>query len=352
MAWGSLSYTPATSPCGGEGEACSIPRGSGGLVSPQCGPGEAGVRGAGKGLKVGEPELREASLPPLPHPQPSPAAWPQARSRLSRSQGCGGDQWRSQPSPARQSAEVVQSIRNSGVHAAGAPRGGEAMSAVLYYALAALGSYVLLSVFFLRRPRLLHTPWAPAFLPRLGAHRAGSGERLEHTLEAMENSMAQRSDFLELDCQLTRDGVVVVSHDENLSRQSGVNRDVSSLNFEELPLYKEELEVYFSPGHFAHGTDRHMMSLEDVFQRFPRLPMSVEIKSVNEELIHKVAGLVRHFGRSEITIWASEKSSVMRKCRAAVSPCAFAAPMALPPKSRRLQGPRLDRSGGLWRNWP
>lgn len=46
------------------------------------------------------------------------------------------------------------------------------------------------------------------------------------------SSMAQRSDFLELDCQLTRDGVVVVSHDENLSRQSGVNRDVSSLNFE------------------------------------------------------------------------------------------------------------------------
>lgn len=47
------------------------------------------------------------------------------------------------------------------------------MSPVLYYALPALGSYVMLSVFFLRRPRLLHTPWAPAFLPRLGAHRAG-----------------------------------------------------------------------------------------------------------------------------------------------------------------------------------
>ncbi|KAM5328341.1 lysophospholipase D GDPD3 isoform 2-T2 [Glossophaga mutica] len=163
-----------------------------------------------------------------------------------------------------------------------------AMSPLLYYALPALGSYVMVSIFFLRRPRLLHTPWPPTFCPRLVAHRGGSGEKLENTMAAMENSMAQRADLLELDCQLTRDGVVVVSHDDNLYRQSGVNKDVDSLAFEELPLYKEELEVYFSPGHFAHGSDRHM-----------------------------VASLVRHFDRNEITIWASEKSSVMKKCKAA-----------------------------------
>ncbi|XP_008582816.1 PREDICTED: glycerophosphodiester phosphodiesterase domain-containing protein 3 isoform X2 [Galeopterus variegatus] len=192
-----------------------------------------------------------------------------------------------------------------------------AMSPLLSYALPALGSYVMLSLFFLRWPRLLHTPWLPAFRIRLGAHRGGSGERLENTMEAVENSMAQRADLLELDCQITRDGVVVVSHDKNLSRQSGLNRDVDSLDFEDLPLYKEELEVYFSPGHFAHGSDRHMVRLEDLFQRFPRMPMSVEVKGDNEKLIHKVASLVKRFDRSDITIWAAEKNSVMRKCKAA-----------------------------------
>ncbi|XP_068919784.1 lysophospholipase D GDPD3 isoform X2 [Petaurus breviceps papuanus] len=166
------------------------------------------------------------------------------------------------------------------------------MSSFLYYALPAMGGYTLLSLFFLRWPRLLHVPWNTAFRCQLAAHRGGSGERLENTMEALENSMAQRSDLFELDCQLTQDG-------------------------QDLPLYREELEVYFSPGQFARGSDRKMVRLEDVFQRFPQTPMSVEVKVEDDKLINKIATMVKHFGRSEITIWASEKNSIMKKCHAA-----------------------------------
>lgn len=31
-----------------------------------------------------------------------------------------------------------------------------------------------------------------------------------------------------------------------------------------------------------------MIRLEDIFQKFPRIPVIVEIKEKNEELIHKV----------------------------------------------------------------
>lgn len=47
------------------------------------------------------------------------------------------------------------------------------MSPMLYYTLPALGGYILLSIFFLRRPRLLHPACAPAFCVRLAAHRGG-----------------------------------------------------------------------------------------------------------------------------------------------------------------------------------
>ncbi|XP_038619286.1 lysophospholipase D GDPD3 [Tachyglossus aculeatus] len=191
------------------------------------------------------------------------------------------------------------------------------MSSVFYYALPALGGYTLLSYCFLRRPWLLHSPRAPAFSCCLAAHRGGSGERIENTLEAFENAVTQRADLLELDCQLSQDGVVIVSHDSNLQRQSGLNKEIRNLNSAELPLYKEELEVYFSPGRVSRGTDRRMVRLEEVFQRFPRMPVSVEVKVADDDLIQKVAALTRQYGRSHITVWAAEKSCIMKKCRKA-----------------------------------
>lgn len=44
------------------------------------------------------------------------------------------------------------------------------------------------------------------------------------------SAVEQGTQMLEMDCHLTHDGHVVVSHDENLLRQTGHNVTVSSLN--------------------------------------------------------------------------------------------------------------------------
>lgn len=58
--------------------------------------------------------------------------------------------------------------------------------------------------------------------------------------------------MLELDVHLTADHQVVVSHDKNLFRSTGVDKNISDVKFSELPLIKEQLTIDFDPGKSNH----------------------------------------------------------------------------------------------------
>ncbi|XP_029944532.1 lysophospholipase D GDPD3a [Salarias fasciatus] len=185
----------------------------------------------------------------------------------------------------------------------------------LYFVLPALGGYGLTSIYLLKNPHVLHRRKRTAFYSTHISHRGGCGERIESTMEAFTHAVEQGTQMLEFDCHLTNDGHVVISHDENLLRQTGHDVTISSLNLQDLPLYKERLEVTFYTGRYSSGTDRKFALLEDLFRKFPEMPVSIEIKENNHQLIEKVSELVRRYNREEITVWATVNSSIMRKCR-------------------------------------
>uniref|UniRef100_A0A8C6KC95 Glycerophosphodiester phosphodiesterase domain containing 3a n=1 Tax=Nothobranchius furzeri TaxID=105023 RepID=A0A8C6KC95_NOTFU len=110
--------------------------------------------------------------------------------------------------------------------------------------------YTCISQYLLRNPQVLHKKKRTAFWAKHISHRGGSGERIESTMEAFTHAVEMGTDMLEMDCHLTKDGHVVVSHDENLLRQMGCDVTISSLKLEDLPLYKEQLEVAFYAGWF------------------------------------------------------------------------------------------------------
>ena len=58
--------------------------------------------------------------------------------------------------------------------------------------------------------------------PIVIAHRGASGERPEHTIEAYELAIAQGADFIEPDLVLTKDGVLVARHENEISGTTDV----------------------------------------------------------------------------------------------------------------------------------
>lgn len=66
-------------------------------------------------------------------------------------------------------------------------------------------------------------------VPLLIAHRGASHDAPENTLAAFRLAIAQRADGLECDLRMSKDGVVVISHDGSLERTHGDPRHLCEL---------------------------------------------------------------------------------------------------------------------------
>jgi glycerophosphoryl diester phosphodiesterase len=63
---------------------------------------------------------------------------------------------------------------------------------------------------------------APATAPIVIAHRGSSGERPEHTLAAYDRAIEQGADYVEPDLVLTKDGVLVARHENEIGETTDV----------------------------------------------------------------------------------------------------------------------------------
>ncbi|HMD03800.1 MAG TPA: glycerophosphodiester phosphodiesterase family protein, partial [Candidatus Binatus sp.] len=66
------------------------------------------------------------------------------------------------------------------------------------------------------------------------AHRGASGTFPENTLSGFRAAIDAGADMCELDVQLTRDGAVVVIHDETVDRTTDGKGEVAALTLEEI----------------------------------------------------------------------------------------------------------------------
>lgn len=106
------------------------------------------------------------------------------------------------------------------------------------------------------------------------AHRGNSHERPENTPAAFGAALVQGITGIETDIQMSKDGVPVLFHDQNLSRVTGIKKRVSELTLREL----KGLDV----GSWFHPSfnGERMLTLDEFLDRFgEKTFLCLEIKA-------------------------------------------------------------------------
>ncbi|BFZ05413.1 hypothetical protein BsWGS_08452 [Bradybaena similaris] len=179
--------------------------------------------------------------------------------------------------------------------------------------LALIGGYIITSLILLKYPNLIHKKKHLKFRAKHISHRGGAAERLENTMEAFTHAETVGTDMFELDCHLTKDLQVVVSHDDHLNRTCGSQIQISQTLYKDLPLLQDGIKVDFYQTLRGTGEDRRIPLLKEVFESFPHMPINIDIKVDDDLLIQQVNELIKQYNREEITAWGNRSDTVCQK---------------------------------------
>jgi glycerophosphoryl diester phosphodiesterase len=132
---------------------------------------------------------------------------------------------------------------------------------------------------------------------RVFAHRGGSALAPENTLAAFEIGLRAGADGLELDVQLSADGVPVVVHDATLERTTNATGPVAARTAAELAHVDAGWHFAGSRGDFPfRGQGLGISTLRDVLLRHRDVPIIIEMKLDSEEMGRRVADDIRAAG--------------------------------------------------------
>jgi glycerophosphoryl diester phosphodiesterase len=138
----------------------------------------------------------------------------------------------------------------------------------------------------------MNSPFFSSDRPLVFAHRGGGVLAPENTLSAFDNGLALGADGLELDVHLSRDGVVVVHHDQTLDRTTNLRGAINQRTAAELA--QADAGWHFRRGdqYPFRGRGIRVPTLTDVLARYRGVRIIIELKTGNEELARAVVAAV------------------------------------------------------------
>ncbi len=158
----------------------------------------------------------------------------------------------------------------------------------------------------------VRTITAPSTRPGIVAHRGDSTRAPENTLPAFELALPEHADWVELDVHETRDGVIVVSHDDDLSRVTGKRVFIHDLSYQELMTY--DVGSWFD----EEFSGLRISTLNEILQLFKdEIPVQIELKpsGYDDGLEERTLQVVRDNGMEEQVVFTCLQPGPLRRIK-------------------------------------
>ncbi len=154
------------------------------------------------------------------------------------------------------------------------------------------------------------------------AHRGGMGLYPDNRLLGFHASVSNHhADILEMDLRITKDGKVLVFHDDTLERTTNGTGKVCDHTYHEI----SELDAgyWFTHNKNFQYRDKKIKAplLEDIFEQFPETYVNIEIKDSNKEVVTEVSRIINKFRALDRVIIGSGKFIQNRRIRDVIPDC-------------------------------
>ncbi len=122
-------------------------------------------------------------------------------------------------------------------------------------------------------------------LPWVIAHRGGGQNFPENTFLSFSNSLEIGCDALELDVQVTKDGVVVVYHPDDLKQWTNGSGSISEYKWEEIENLNAGFNFKLNESYPFRDQNLKIPKLEEVLDRFSKTLIIIDMKSLPAEAL-------------------------------------------------------------------
>ncbi len=154
--------------------------------------------------------------------------------------------------------------------------------------------------------------------PRIIGHRGAAGETPENTLPSFQRALADGAALVELDVHGTRDGAVVIIHDETVDRTTDGHGRVAELSLIEIKRLDAGYRFTKDGGQTYpyRGKRIEIPTLAELFSSLPQIRTIIEIKQSHPPIVKKVIEIVRSAGKERDVLLATEEDEIMAEIRA------------------------------------